>query len=162
MKIKREQLRIDSTKCTACHLCTIACSMKHHGVVNPKLSRIKISQFQNKELNIPVICLACETAPCIKVCPVNARKRASNGSVVTDTDICIGCKACVYVCPVSCLVENPYTGQTMTCDMCEGDETGPWCVTACKNEGALTVCQNDSLTVENTRNQADRFRKMYA
>lgn len=159
MEIRREQLRIDPKKCTACHRCTIACSMKHHGMVNPHLSRIKILQFQNPELNVPVICMACENAPCIKVCPMNARTKSSNGTIVTDTDVCIGCRACVYICPVSGPAINPYTGQTMTCDMCEGDEAGPWCVTACQSEGALTVCKTDSLTIETVREQAGRFRR---
>ncbi|MBU1585747.1 MAG: hypothetical protein KKE44_23745, partial [Proteobacteria bacterium] len=75
METRREQLRIDPKKCTACHRCTIACSMKHHGTVNPHLSRIKILQFKNQELNVPVICMACENAPCIKVCPMNASRR---------------------------------------------------------------------------------------
>lgn len=162
MKARREQLRIDPKKCTACHRCTIACSMKHHGRVNPNLSRIRILQFQNQTLNIPMICMACENAPCIKVCPVNARSKASNGSVVTDTEVCIGCKACVYICPESCPAENPYTGQTMTCDMCEGDAAGPWCVIACKDVGALKMCEKDSLTMETVRKQAGRLRKIYS
>lgn len=162
MEVKREQLKIDPQKCTACHRCTIACSMKHHGVVNPKLSRIQILQFQNPEFNAPVICMACENSPCIKVCPMNARKRTTNGSIQTNTDVCIGCRACTYICPVSSPAVNPYTGQTMTCDMCKDDASGPWCVTACKQEGALTLQDNDSLTTEIARKQAARFRKLYA
>jgi len=162
MKTRREQIKIDPEKCTACHRCTIACSMKHHGRVNPDLSSIRILQFQNQGLNVPVICMACENPPCIKVCPMNARSKMANGSVVTNTEICIGCRACVYICPVSCPAENPYTGQTMTCDMCDDDEAGPWCVTACQYEGALTVCENDSLSMDTSRKKADMFRKMYS
>jgi anaerobic carbon-monoxide dehydrogenase iron sulfur subunit len=161
MKTRREQLKIDPQKCTACHRCTIACSMKHHNTVDPNLSRIKILQFQGQGFNVPIICMACENPPCINVCPVNARIRMSNGSVATNTEVCIGCKACVYICPVSSPAANPYTGQTMTCDMCEDDEAGPWCVTACQHEGALTVCENDSLTMDAARNQAARLRKIY-
>lgn len=162
METKREELRIDPKKCTACHRCTIACSMKHHGMVNPHLSRIKILQFKNQGLNVPVICMACENAPCIKVCPMNARTRATNGTIFTNTEVCIGCKACLYICPQGCPSENPYTGQTMTCDMCKEDASGPWCVTACKKEGALTVCKSDSMAAENAREQAGRMRKIYS
>jgi Fe-S-cluster-containing hydrogenase component 2 len=136
--------------------------MKHYNKVDPNLSRIKILQFQDQGFNVPVICMACENPPCINVCPMNARTKMSNGSVVTNTEVCIGCKACVYICPVSSPAANPYTGQTMTCDMCEDDESGPWCVTACQHEGALTVCENDSLPMDVARNQAARFRKIYA
>ncbi len=162
METRREQLRIDPQKCTACHRCTIACSMKHHNTVNPQLSRIKILQFKGQGLNIPVVCMACEDAPCIKVCPMNARTRLSNGTITTNTEVCIGCRACVYICPVGGPTANPYTGQTMTCDMCEDDTAGPWCVTACQNEGALTLCENDSLTIKTARKQAGRFRRIYS
>jgi len=162
MKARREQLRIDPKKCTACHRCTIACSMKHHGMINPRLSRIKILQFQHQNLNVPVVCMACEDAPCIKVCPMNARTRASNGSVVTDPSVCIGCRACLYVCPAGIPVANPYTGQAMTCDMCDGEASGPWCVAACKDQGALQLCEIDSLSIEIARDQAGRFRKIYS
>lgn len=162
METKPEQLRIDPEKCTACHRCTIACSMKHHGVINPRLSRIKILQFPDLALNFPVICMACENAPCIDVCPMNARTRISNGAVVTNPDVCIGCKACMYICPVCGPAKNPYTGKTMTCDMCEGDESGPWCVTACREEGALKVYKDDAMTTETIRRQAGRFKKIYS
>jgi len=162
MEIKCEQLRIDPEKCTACQRCTIACSMKHHGMINPKLSRIKILQFQSSEYNVPVVCMACENSPCIKVCPMNARERLQNGSIVTDTKVCIGCRACVYICPVSSPTINPYTGQTMTCDMCKDDDAGPWCVTACKQEGALTLKKKDSLTIETARKHAEKFKKLCA
>ncbi len=162
IKARREQLQINPEKCTACHRCTIACAMKHHNMVDPRLSRIQIHQFDDQGLNIPAICMACENAPCIKVCPMNARIRAANGSIVTDKDVCIGCKACVYICPVGGPASNPYTGQTMTCDMCEGDENGPWCVTACKKEGALTLYGTDALITKTARTQAERFKRLYA
>lgn len=161
MKIRREQLRIDPEKCTACHQCATACAMKHHGVGNPELSRIKILRFQDQGLNVPVICMACENPPCMNVCPMNARIRTSNGSVVTDTELCIGCRACLYICPVSGPTANPHTGQTMTCDMCGNDEKGPWCVTACQHEGALTVCKADSIAVNTARAMAGRLKRIY-
>jgi len=161
MKTRREHLWIDPEKCTACHRCTIACSMKHHGMINPNLARIKILRFQRWELNVPVICMACKNPPCIKVCPVNARVKTSNGTIITDREVCIGCKACVYICPEGSPVANPYTGQTMTCDMCKDDEAGPWCVTACQREGALRVCENDAMTMETARKQAGRTKAVY-
>ena len=161
METRREQLRVDPKKCTGCHRCTMACSMKHHGNINPQLARIRILRFEDQELNVPVICMACDGAPCIKVCPMNARVRQTNGTVVTDTEVCIGCRACVYICPVGSPAANPYTGQTMTCDMCKDDASGPWCVTACKREGALKVCKSDALTKEVVRERAGRLRSIY-
>jgi Fe-S-cluster-containing dehydrogenase component len=134
--------------------------MKHHGRVDPQLARIRILRFPAQELNVPVICMACDKAPCINVCPMNARIREENGTVVTDTDVCIGCRACVYICPVGSPAANPYTGQTMTCDMCKDDAAGPWCVSACKCEGALTLAHGDALTNMTARDRAGRARSI--
>lgn len=158
---RREQLLIDSKKCTGCARCTIACAMKHYNMINPQLSRVRILRFEAQELNVPIICMACDKAPCIKVCPMNARVRQANGTVVTDTDVCIGCRACVYICPVGSPAANPYTGQTMTCDMCQDDEAGPWCVAACNREGALTMAKSDALTRVTLRERAGRARAIY-
>ncbi len=162
MITRREQLKIDPKKCTACHKCTTACSMKHYGVADPSFSRIKILQFENHKLNVPVICMACENPICVDVCPMNARVKKSNGTIVTDTESCIGCKACLYICPVGSPAQNPLTGQTMTCDMCKDDPEGPMCVKACVDEGALTICEIDSQTTRTARKQASRMRRVFS
>ncbi len=148
----------DPQRCTACHRCEIACAMAHHGACRPELARIRIHCFEDPAFNVPVVCMACEDAPCIKVCPVNARVRVINGSVVTNEDRCIGCRACVYICPVASPAVNPFTGQTMTCDMCADQEDGPWCVAACRTEGALWIDDGQRCSLQSTRAQADRVR----
>ena len=32
---------------------------------------------------------------------------------------------------------NPENGKTMSCDLCQDDELGPWCVKACTMQKAL-------------------------
>ena len=160
MEIRREQLAVDPLKCNGCQQCLMACSMKHQGNVNSGLALLKILRLEVQEVDVPVICMACDNAPCIKVCPMNARVRQENGTVITNTDVCIGCRACVYICPVGSPLVNPYTGQTMTCDMCQDDETGPWCVTACR-EGALKISKDDALTKGVLRQRAERSRAIY-
>ena len=45
-------------------------------------------------------CQHCSNAPCEKVCPVEARHtRTEDGLVLTDYDICIGCRYCQVACP---------------------------------------------------------------
>ncbi len=162
MVIRREQLKIDPKKCNACHECTTACAMKHHGVADPKYSSIRILQFETQDLNVPVICQACEDAICISVCPMNARVKKSNGTIVTDKEVCIGCKACLYICPMGGPVENPATGQTMTCDMCKDDPKGPRCVKACRDQGAITICEIDTQVNQTARQQAGRMKGLFA
>lgn len=149
-------MSIDPEKCSGCRLCEIACSIKHHGTSNTDFSRIRILHLTPSEKNIPLVCMACDDAPCIKVCPMNARLRETNGAVVTDQERCIGCRACIYICPIGSPSVNPNTHKTMTCDMCKG-ETSPWCVTACRFEGALKMVDAETSYKEKARKQAERI-----
>lgn len=160
MKPRREQLQINPKKCNGCRRCMMACAMQHHGTLNPNLSRVNVLRLEEQGLDVPIICMACDKAPCVKVCPMNARVRETNGTVVTNPDVCIGCRACVYICPAATPTVNPYTGQTMTCDMCQ-EEAEPWCVAACKQEGALKVCQPGTLSKDAARESAQRLRSIY-
>lgn len=162
MVIKREQLRIDPKKCDACRQCVDACSMAHYGVTDPGFSRIKILQFENQSLNVPVICMACEDPICVSVCPMNARQKSTNGTIVTNTETCIGCKACLYICPVSSPTQHPLTGQSMTCDMCEGEPDGPRCVKACSDKGAISICEIDTQRDRIARQQVMRMRRVFS
>ncbi len=161
MKIRREQLKVDSKKCNGCRECAVACAMMHDGVADSNFSRIKILQFENRDFQVPIICMACENPFCMDVCPMNARVRKSNGTVVTNRENCIGCKACLYVCPAGCPTENPLTGQSMTCDMCEESPDGPCCVKACQEHGALTVCGIDEQITRTARQQASRMKRVF-
>ena len=45
-------------------------------------------------------CQHCTDAPCEKVCPTTARHtREKDGLVLTDYDVCIGCRYCQVACP---------------------------------------------------------------
>ncbi len=134
--LKEKVIVIDPDKCTGCHSCEMACSMKNFSKSHPYYSRVRINEFREVNTFIPVTCQACEEAPCIKVCPMGARYRTENGAVVTNEDACIGCRACSYACPTGAPVINPDNGKTMSCDKCAGEEM-PWCVKACTMQGAL-------------------------
>jgi Fe-S-cluster-containing dehydrogenase component len=55
METRREQLQVNPQKCNGCRRCMIACAMKHHGMVNPNLSRVNVLQFEDQDLEVPVI-----------------------------------------------------------------------------------------------------------
>ncbi|MDZ4164027.1 MAG: 4Fe-4S dicluster domain-containing protein [Smithellaceae bacterium] len=128
-------IMVSREKCTGCGRCELACSFRHFGSFASACSRIRVLKVDDSYL--PSLCGACEDATCLKVCPVNARVRLGNNAVETDEDRCLGCRACIYSCPFMAPVISPLTKKTITCDQCAGEETGPWCVEACRKEGAL-------------------------
>ena len=158
---KHPFILVEAEKCSGCRLCELACSMMHSGRCSPEHSRIRILRFAHGSSHVPLLCQACEQAPCIKCCPMNARGRTAEGAVVTDEDRCIGCRACLYICPFAAPTVNPDTGRTMTCDLCADDGTGPWCVKACRDCGALKSIEACEAVTRKTRGRAEQAKASY-
>jgi Fe-S-cluster-containing hydrogenase component 2 len=159
---KRPFILVDAERCSGCRLCEIACAMMHTGRCSPGHSRIRVLDVAGGGGHVPLLCQACEKAPCIACCPMNARTRTAAGAVVTDEDRCIGCRACRYICPLAAPGIDPVTGKTMTCDLCADDNAGPWCVAACRDCGALSVVATGSAAIRKTRRSAGQIRAGFA
>src|SRR5262245_8862109 len=83
-----------------CERCTSACQETHHLPQN--FEWIKVFEVKDKSgavFSMPRPCFQCENAPCLRVCPVAATYRASDGVVLVDQDRCIGCRMCMAACP---------------------------------------------------------------
>jgi Fe-S-cluster-containing dehydrogenase component len=48
---------------------------------------------------LPIQCMHCDDAPCIKACPIGATWQEPDGIVVVDYDWCFGCRYCMAACP---------------------------------------------------------------
>ncbi len=48
---------------------------------------------------LPTLCMQCEDAECLKVCPTGATQQDENGIIFVDSDLCMGCKYCMMACP---------------------------------------------------------------
>lgn len=79
-------------------------------------------------------CMHCGTPACKEVCPTNAiSKRAEDGLVLVNPDLCIGCKMCLMACPFG-IPQFGKNGKMQKCNFClERLEEGllPACVNVC-------------------------------
>lgn len=105
-------MSIDLDKCTGCNSCAVACQQENNiPVFGPeeKYDQRRIEwmsmlwQEPEEEGGFPSLmpfpCQHCSDAPCVKVCPVGATYRDSEGIVVQVWDRCIGCRYCMVACP---------------------------------------------------------------
>ncbi|WP_137288466.1 4Fe-4S ferredoxin N-terminal domain-containing protein [Natronorubrum halophilum] len=96
-------MALDLEHCDGCLSCVVACAEEHDW--DQGANWMYILDFEDDtpgEANNRLIrpCQHCSDAPCEKVCPTTARHtRASDGLVLTDYDVCIGCRYCQVACP---------------------------------------------------------------
>ena len=155
---KKFVMVVDLAKCKNARKCVIACD-KHHNLT-PDRPYIKVLEMQDNEKSapywMPKKCFQCDNPPCVKVCPVGATYKRTDGIVLIDNERCIGCRFCMAACPYSARIFNwgkppegkldlPYSPETSLpskigtvakCDFCpEMLRQGklPHCVPACPN-----------------------------
>lgn len=147
---------IDSSKCTACRMCEVACSLRNSSECNPERSRIRaiIKETDGRINVVPSTCMQCETAMCMHVCPTQAIQRNSEtGSLAIDDRKCIGCSACSYACPFGACFVDRKVGKAVVCNQCDGD---PTCVRICPTE-ALRYINSDRVNIGLKREKASRL-----
>ena len=152
-----KQLLIKPEKCVGCRSCEIVCSYYNRGkTFNPKNAAISVIMYEEAAISIPVMCLQCEEACCIKVCPVGAMYRAEDGTVKNDTTKCIVCKMCVNTCPLGNVSFSSTAKKVVKCELCDGD---PACSKHCPT-GCL-VFSDDMDALGRKRNIAQALKDAY-
>jgi Fe-S-cluster-containing dehydrogenase component len=103
-------------------------------------------------------CNHCEHPACLASCPVSdvndpsnesnaIFKRASDGIVLINQDVCIGCKNCIQSCPYGAPQFNSQTEKVEKCTFCiHRLDAGflPACVTTCVGNALHLVNDFDS------------------
>ena len=94
-----------------------------------------------RTVHFPRSCLHCETPDCVTVCPTGASyKRAEDGIVLVNADLCIGCKLCSWACPYGAREYDKTEGVMKKCTLCvdkiynenlEEQDRVPACVSTC-------------------------------
>lgn len=155
---KKFVMVVDLAKCKNAKKCIEVCD-KHHNLT-PDRPYIKVLEMQDNEKSapywMPKKCFQCDNPPCVKVCPVGATYKRTDGIVLIDNERCIGCRFCMAACPYSSRVFNwgeppnedqniPYSPETSLpskigtvgkCDFCPDmlrKNELPHCVTSCPN-----------------------------
>ena len=103
-------MTIDLEVCDGCLTCVTACSEENN--LDQGVNWMYVLAYEDDTVSVPDDpgirdypylvrpCQHCTDAPCEKVCPTTARHtRAKDGLVLTDYDICIGCRYCQVACP---------------------------------------------------------------
>ncbi|MSN24928.1 MAG: 4Fe-4S dicluster domain-containing protein [Geobacter sp.] len=118
---KHKTFLIDTTKCTGCRGCQVACKQWNQlgaentkffsgeGYQNPPamseytFTRIKFKDYQKNGQNefafYKEMCMHCNEPACASVCPVGAFVKSPEGPVIYNADRCIGCRFCMIACP---------------------------------------------------------------
>lgn len=144
--MKRLAFYYDSSACSGCKTCQIACKDKNDLALGIHWRRVyevsggdwvKMGNAWKSEVyayNVSISCNHCEEPICLKNCPAKAIQKREDGIVIIDKDACIGCKYCGWVCPYGAPQFDKAKGIMTKCDLCADyvDEAKtPSCVDSC-------------------------------
>ena len=106
-------MAIDIDRCDGCNACVVACRTENNvPTAGPeqaengraiewiRVERHVEGEFPNVRVRfVPVMCVHCDEAPCVKVCPVSATYETPDGLNAQIHPRCIGTRACGQACP---------------------------------------------------------------
>ncbi len=157
---KKLGLVIDLDTCVGCHACAVNCkewNTSGHMAPLPDFDPYgahpegvwfnRVHSYEagagadGRTVHFPRSCLHCEDPPCVTVCPTGASfKRAEDGIVLVNADLCIGCKLCSWACPYGAREFDEDAGVMKKCTLCidriynetlPETERVPACVSTC-------------------------------
>ena len=135
---KKLGLVIDLDTCVGCHACAVNCKEWNTGGHPGPLSDFdpyqgkpqgvwlnRVHTYEagtgadSRTVHFPRSCLHCEEPACVSVCPTGASyKRAEDGIVLVNAEICIGCQLCAWACPYGARELDEDQGVMKKCTLC--------------------------------------------
>jgi Fe-S-cluster-containing dehydrogenase component len=176
---------VDTTVCIGCRKCEWACK-NAHGIESGNFDSYSNDQVLEKfrrpdyrnltvvnkysgnnddSMTVKVQCMHCDHPACVSACIVGAFSKTENGTVVWDTDKCIGCRYCMVACPFqipSFEFNEALQPDIVKCDFCINRTSKgelPACVDICPVE-ALTYGKKEDLIIEakkRIKNNPDKY-----
>ena len=142
---------LNSSICTGCKACQIACKDKNNlplGILWRRIVQYGGGSWQLhptvKYLGVPnnifaysfsMSCNHCEDPACVRQCPAKAySKRDRDGIVIHDPEKCIGCRYCTWACPFNAPQYDDSEGRVRKCNLCTDEldrGEAPACVASC-------------------------------
>lgn len=167
---------VDTTVCIGCGNCESACREAHNlppikGEINQQLiqktsrrpdetSLTVVNKFSNKtekDIFVKVQCMHCDHPACVSACIVGAFSKEEDGSVIWDTDKCIGCRYCMVACPFQVPAfeyEKAINPSILKCDLCfkrTAEGLLPACVENCPMEVMLYGPRSELVRIARQR-----------
>jgi Fe-S-cluster-containing dehydrogenase component len=152
IKMAKYGMVIDVSRCTACYCCFAACKDEYwendyppYSAAQPRFDQFWINPIKNergtypciKVAYVPILCVHCDDAPCMKVAKNGAVTKRPDGIVVIDPKKAIGQKQIVDACPYKVIFWNEEKKLPQKCTLCVHRlEEGkiPRCVLSCPSE----------------------------
>jgi len=159
---------VNMERCMSCHSCELACALAHsqkkellEAVLSGEKSPTRVILEHFEDTTLPIHCRHCEDAPCMLVCPSGAISRPGERSpVILDSSKCIGCHACILVCPFGVIKTGPDGKSLIKCDLCYErlkDGKQPACAEACIT-GCIKFQSIEEYTLKKREESYKRFK----
>ena len=149
---------IDVDSCWGCKSCTVSCK-NARGLLPGEDACLSIFRIENLDDRddavcdfVPVMCQQCSEPECLVGCPKSAISRNSDGLVVIDSALCIGCGKCARQCPYGAIsVKKRAEGGKLAykCDLC-AERRALGGMTACEQHcpGKVFSCVDEKTARE--------------
>jgi Fe-S-cluster-containing dehydrogenase component len=164
--MKKWNLIIDLAKCHDCNDCFLSCKDEYwendfppysaaqprHGHRWINIMRKERGQYPQVDVAyLPIPCMHCDDAPCIKAAKKDALYKREDGIVVMDPEKAKGQKNLVESCPYGVIYWNEEKSLPQKCTFCvhllEDGWKAPRCVQACPT-GAMSVVYAEDSEME--------------